>query len=119
MASKGKNWLLFSLLGLVLILILVILILEGVFIWILFKEVGKLKSKMVPEDTEDVEEAIRPQMNQEVDISHDQGIHTYILHFSRLYIRIRISNFNNTHTYIRILYIIIYNDSCCFCTLYS
>ena len=66
----------FSLLGLALILILVILILEGVFIWILFKEVGKLKSKMVPEDTEDVEEAVRvrPQMNQEVDISHDQGI---------------------------------------------
>ena len=72
----------FSLLGLVLILILVILILEGVFIWILLKEVGKLKSKMVPEDTEEVEEAIRPQMNQEVDISHNQGIRTYILLFS-------------------------------------
>ena len=96
MASKGRNWLLFSLLGLVLILILVILILEGVFIWILFKEVGKLKSKMVPEYTEDVEGAVRPQMNQEVDISHDQGIRTHCISADYK------SNFNNTHTYLRI-----------------
>ena len=88
MTTKGKNCLLFTLLGLSLILVLVVLVLEGVCIWILFQEVGKLKSKMVPQDTTKNGEgtAVKPRMNQDMDISNNHGTYYFIIIYINIYI---------------------------------